>query len=292
MLGKLSFEEIDISKLRFGGGDVIFYLSDEKEDIAVIPKAFLTAQLKWFEASLRWRKAEVRHGATIPIYRYGLIYDPLISTWTLESMKEDHEVVNDKWFSMPDEGYILHTYAMRTPCRNRDLGFEDVDYSYAAHREAIIPHKMLFALLLNQPVELELLEIDDLSIQVANFISLREYYQLTESLKVKCEGLLRRNIHLDCEIARMPAFYLGISEILRSRFVYAEATRHFVGLANRIKSKMAKRAHTCATISAATKDLARTKTIELQRNLEKLKYDLFFLINGTDGPSPTFTSRP
>lgn len=87
--------------LRFEGGDVVLHLSETKADTFILPSKQLIAQSDWFKASLKWQKPRLQPTASISIWQYGLVFDPSIETWTLQSM-EGVEEIKDKLSSLAD----------------------------------------------------------------------------------------------------------------------------------------------------------------------------------------------
>ena len=240
----------------------------------IIPSQLLISGSGLFKASLEWQLPWMHHGATVPTWHYGLIYDRALSTWTLESMQEEVGVTHNDWVSSPLGKRHPRLYVSIIPSRCEHLSHLDRDTE--AQEEAIVAHKYLLAILLNERTDLGTLEIFKLAITVGNMMSLAEYYQLSESLNLKFECLLHRHPDLDKDILAHPAFYLGIGEIFRSGYLYKEAMRHFV-------SRNAESSHIrysswtngptyngCPTLSAATVELAHTKEIELRAILADL----------------------
>lgn len=274
--------------LRFEGGDVVFHLSKEKQDILILPSTLLLTQSEWFKASLRWQEPKLVSNTTNPTWHYRLLYDPSVSTWTLQSMKDPLDMANEKWFSLPAPKDISLVYTSDIPSRTFHPSPSNMTSVVKARERAVQSYKLLFAILLKQRVDLEALDISDLACRIANMIPIAEFYQLLGPLKVMIEALLCRNIDLDTDIIEHPAFYLEIGSLLRSRFIFEEAMRHFVGRADEMRRPARRQEY--QTLSPKIKLLALKKELELRRLLADMNHKLLKL-NALELPSPIFASR-
>lgn len=214
--------------LRFEGGDVVLHLSKTKADTLVLPSKQLIAHSDWFKASLKWQEPRLQPTASIPIWQYGLVFDPSIETWTLQSMEKGVEENKDELSSSADQKSLptlLSTMELSggDDAHTGTMNVEDV------HAKCVEAHKLVFALLFDQPFCLEGPEITKSALMIDIALDLLEYYQLLKPLKRKFEAGLRTNANLRYDIADKPIYYLTIGELLRSRPVFEEAMRHFVG---------------------------------------------------------------
>ena len=301
--------EPSVPDLRLEGGDVVFHLSEEEQDIMILPSELLISRSDWFKASLGWQQPQLRPGATVQSWHYGLIYDLSISTWTLQSMEKDCDETSEKWFCLPAQKWFPSIYTTRIPYRGEYLPVDDILPAVDARRQAVRTHKLLLTILLDESVAgLEALEIADLAPQVGNMLSIAEYYQLLEALTSKFIILLSQKAKLDDDILEHPAFYLEVGAMLRSRSMFEEAMRHFVGRANetmplykhevtavpwtfeRHEGSLARGAFREWRLSPEIKDLAEKKRLDLLAFLSSLEQRLLNL-SSPEMHTPLFTFR-
>ncbi len=262
---------------RFEGGDAIIHLSRNNHDTLILPSSRLITQSEWFGASLKWRKPLSQLDASVPIRRYGLVFDVSMRRLTLQSMEKRLEN-DDKFFSLPRQHAILGPSSCGPIPRRTDLVFSVQNARWLC----VQVHKILFSLLLGQPCMEHLIE-RGWPLGSNHIFALAEYHQLFPALTSKVEALFRASQNLRKHIMLYPSHYLVLSETLRSRLLYEEAMRHFVG---RFDSAYFNSNH--RFLSEKTKLLAYKKHTELVRDLSKLS----FLIEGrytlNNLPTPAF----
>ena len=305
MLAELPFPEPLTPSLRFEGGDVILHMSQDEEDVLILPSKLIMSRSKWFNASLlRWQKPDLQPGATVPTWHYGLVYDPSMSTWTLEAM-EGSNVSNEEWFCLPTEKHIPSLYTTRLPCRSEHHHTHELLSAVNAREQVVQSHRLLFAILLDQHTGLDILEMPELAFHIANLLCLAEYYDLLEALMPRFKALLYERHDFDDDIMNFPEFYLGVGEMLRSRYVFEEAMRHYVGRADdmnpnafryQAKGVVPSASHSVpvgsvlerSPLSQETENLALKKTAEHRQFLWNMDRLLLNVNENLDIPWSTF----
>lgn len=97
------------------------------------------------------------------------------------------------------------------------------------HAACVQAHRFVFGLVFDQHTCTKPRKIKNFKLMIEVVFVLLEYYQLSKPLRWKFETALRTNANQKDNIADKPIFYLTIGELLRSRPVFEEAMRHFVG---------------------------------------------------------------
>ena len=118
------------SHLRVRGGDVVLQLSGEEQDTLLLHSKFLVQHSDWFKASLnlKWHKPQIRKGATIPSWHYGLVFDASMLTWTLQSMPMDlANEDGEKWFGLPKSRRLPKLYSTRMASRPLDSASDRIE---------------------------------------------------------------------------------------------------------------------------------------------------------------------
>ena len=185
-------------RLRFEGGDVVVHLSTKSEDTLVLPSSRLIAHSEWFKTSINWQGPQLKSKASVPVRQYGLVFDPVVETWTIQSIQGGAEDIEES------PSFSLE----RTQC--------------------VQAHKIIFELLL-EGKSFEDLSISHTAVDNDHLPVLLEFYQLFRDLSSRLEARFRTSKTLRSQILRNPCVYLFLAELLRCRAVYEEAMRHFVG---------------------------------------------------------------
>lgn len=79
--------ELGITHLRFEGGTVVIYLSDDPQDILVLPLDVLVKNSDWFKSAthINWHEPQMLEGGSVRVYQFVLSFDSEITSWTLQS---------------------------------------------------------------------------------------------------------------------------------------------------------------------------------------------------------------
>lgn len=79
--------ELGITHLRFEGGTVVIYLSDDTQDILVLPLDVLVKNSDWFKSAthINWHEPQMLEGGSVRVYQFVLSFDSEFKSWTLQS---------------------------------------------------------------------------------------------------------------------------------------------------------------------------------------------------------------
>ena len=79
--------ELGITPLRFEGGVLIVYLSDDNEDILVLPLDILAQHSHWFKSGshINWQEPQVLEGGSVLVHQFALSFDSEFKSWTLQN---------------------------------------------------------------------------------------------------------------------------------------------------------------------------------------------------------------
>lgn len=79
--------ELGITHLRFEGGTVVIYLSDDTQDILVLPLDVLVKNSDWFKSAthINWHEPQILESGSVKVYQFLLSFDSEFKSWTLQS---------------------------------------------------------------------------------------------------------------------------------------------------------------------------------------------------------------